>query len=73
MTSYFPNELVHPGILVLDANTFKCVEPETNKPYVIGNGASWKYGDIKSLLIRSQHEHMNIMYACRNNVCSSVN
>jgi len=47
-----------PGLIALDVDKFKLVDPKNDKLLIIG--AVYSYTDLESLLLRSRHEYMDI-------------
>jgi len=47
-----------PGLIALDVDKFKLVDPKNDKLLI--TGAVYSYTDLESLLLRSRHEYMDI-------------
>eukprot|EP01127_Copromyxa_protea_P003062 TRINITY_DN12936_c0_g1_i1.p1 TRINITY_DN12936_c0_g1~~TRINITY_DN12936_c0_g1_i1.p1 ORF type:complete len:464 (-),score=81.25 TRINITY_DN12936_c0_g1_i1:40-1431(-) len=54
------DDSLHPAILVLEADHFKCVDPVSDKP--IEKHAMYKLSSIDAVVIRARHEHLDFRF-----------
>lgn len=51
------DDSLHPAILVLESDHFKCVDPVSDK--LMEKNSQYKLINIESLYVRARHEHLD--------------
>eukprot|EP01125_Pyxidicula_operculata_P005468 TRINITY_DN193_c2_g1_i1.p1 TRINITY_DN193_c2_g1~~TRINITY_DN193_c2_g1_i1.p1 ORF type:complete len:447 (-),score=101.68 TRINITY_DN193_c2_g1_i1:243-1583(-) len=57
----FNDDSLTPSVLVLDSESFRCVNPDTDK--LVEKNSEYKYADIETVVMRARHEHMDIRFS----------
>eukprot|EP01125_Pyxidicula_operculata_P022262 TRINITY_DN899_c0_g1_i1.p1 TRINITY_DN899_c0_g1~~TRINITY_DN899_c0_g1_i1.p1 ORF type:complete len:1494 (+),score=277.61 TRINITY_DN899_c0_g1_i1:56-4537(+) len=54
------DDSLEPALLVLEQESFKCIDPESDD--LIDRGIEYRYEMIDSIVMRARHEHMDIRF-----------
>ena len=57
----FANDKLMPSLLIFKEKMFVCADA-ANKSKLVDKGAQWEYSDVKMVLLRARHQHLDIWF-----------
>jgi hypothetical protein len=57
----FANDKLVPALLIFKEKVFVCAEA-ANKTKLVAVGAQWEYAEVKMVLLRARHQHLDVWF-----------
>jgi hypothetical protein len=57
----FANDKLMPSLLIFKEKVFVCADA-ANKTKLIDKGAQWEYSEVKMVLLRARHQHLDVWF-----------
>ncbi len=57
----FANDKLMPALLIFKEKVFVCADA-ANKTKLVDKGAQWEYNEVKMILLRARHQHLDVWF-----------